>query len=294
MSRGPSRIVIVGGGLAGSLLAVLLARRGLAPLVLERDPPFTDADAPRCRSINLALAARGIAALSTADAYARVAELAMPMRGRMVHEIGASPNLAPYGRSPSEQIYSVSRAALHLELYRIAAETHGVEFRFRHECIDTDDAGVVATTPDGRTVVPADVVIACDGAGSNLRRALADAGRIKTSETLLDHGYREFHMPPGDDGTHALDPNALHIWPRGGFMLIALPNLDGSFTATLFLPLEGPTSFDAADTHGIRARAADGFAAATGPSLCKIPAARQGRTSALSRRQTCATRPRRG
>lgn len=253
MNGGASRIVIAGGGLAGSLLAVMLVRRGLSPLVLERDPPFTVADAPRGRSINLALASRGIEALRSAGLYARIAELTLPMRGRMVHEIGTNPRLAPYGRTPTEQIYSVSRAALHLELYRVAAETHGVEYRFEHECIDLVDAGVVAATPRGRTVVPADIVIACDGAGSTLRRALADAGRIEARESLLDHGYREFHLPARDDRSPALDPNALHIWPRGGYMLIALPNLDGSFTATLFLPHEGPASFAAVGDEGIRA-----------------------------------------
>lgn len=253
MSTTRQRVAIAGGGLSGCLLAVFLSRRGLVPIVLERDPPFSSERAPRGRSINLALAARGINALRAAEVYSDVTDLTIPMRGRMVHETAAQPRLAPYGQTEREQIYSVSRAELHLTLYRLAAERHGAEFRFEHECVDVFAGGVVARTAGGRVEVPADAVVACDGAGSKLRRALAAAGRIEANETLLDHGYREFQMPPRADGSHALDPNALHIWPRGEFMLIALPNLDGSFTATLFLPLEGTESFEAVGTDGIRA-----------------------------------------
>jgi len=253
MSAAP-RIVIVGGGLAGSLLAVFLARRGLAPIVLERAAPFDDARRPQGRSINLALAARGIEALRSAGAYDRVAGLALPMQGRMVHEPAVAPRFARYGLAEHEQIYSVSRAELHLTLYRIAVQECGIEYRFEHECIDVNaaDGRLRIDTPQGEVGMHADVVLASDGAGSNVRRALAQQGQVEAHEDLLDHGYKEFTIPPVA-GNFALDAGALHIWPRGGFMLIALPNVDRSFTATLFLPLRGAVSFQRIEAATVRA-----------------------------------------
>jgi kynurenine 3-monooxygenase len=245
------RIAIVGGGPAGSLLAILLAQRGLTPFVVERSAPFS-ANAPQGgRSINLALAARGIAALKRAGIDADVAELMIPMRGRMLHGLKREQRFLHYGQRTTEQIYSVSRAALNVLLYELAARRHGVDYRFGTPCVGIDADGTPLVESGGaRQRLDADVVLAADGAGSEVRRSLVAAGAIEAHEDLLDHGYKELTVAPADDGGYALDPNALHIWPRGGFMLIALPNLDHTFTATLFLPHRGEQSFASIGTGG--------------------------------------------
>jgi kynurenine 3-monooxygenase len=236
-------IAIIGGGPAGSLLAILLARRGLESTVIERSPRFTATAQPGGRSINLALAARGIAALRRAGLEADVTKLLIPMRGRMLHDAAAKQRFMPYGQRAAEEIYSVSRAALNTLLYELAAQRHGVEYRFQEPCVGVEADGTpVVESRAGRRRLEADVVLAADGAGSEVRRALAADGRIDAREELLDHGYKELTLE-AQKGEFALDPNALHIWPRGGFMLIALPNPDRTFTATLFLPHRGEPSF---------------------------------------------------
>jgi kynurenine 3-monooxygenase len=248
------RMAIVGGGPAGSLLAILLARRGFEPVVVERGPPFT-AGQGGGRSINLALAARGIDALRRAGVDGYVRELMIPMRGRMIHGLEGEQRFLAYGQHVAEEIYSVSRAALNALLYRLATERHGVEYRFRTRCVDVDAAtgDAIVEAAGVRTTLDADVVFAADGAGSEVRRALASAGAIEADEELLDHGYKELTIPADRDGEFALEPGALHIWPRGGFMLIALPNPDRSFTATLFLPHEGENSFAAVGESAVDA-----------------------------------------
>jgi kynurenine 3-monooxygenase len=239
-----TRIAIVGGGPAGSLLAILLAKRGFAPFVVERSPPFGAAQTGG-RSINLALAARGIAALRHAGLDRDVAKLMIAMRGRMLHDLDGKRRFLAYGQHASEEIYSVSRAGLNELLYRLAAERYGVEYRFGERCVGLDLATgrPLIESARGRERLEADVVLACDGAGSEIRRALADGRAIDATEELLDHGYKELTIPASAHGEFQLEPGALHIWPRGGFMLIALPNPDGSFTATLFLPHAGEPSF---------------------------------------------------
>src|SRR6185436_4687261 len=243
MSAGSERIAIVGGGPAGSLLAILLARRGLAPVVIERGAQFSYAAPRGGRSINLALAARGIAALRRAGIEGEVAKLLIPMRGRMVHDLGGAQRFLPYGQRATEEIYSVSRATLNTLLYELAAQRHGVEYRFGEQCVGVDADGAPLIESGGRqTRLDTDVVLAADGAGSEVRRALAARGAITAREELLDHGYKELTLS-ARGGEFALSPNALHIWPRGGYMLIGLPNPDRTFTATLFLPHRGDPSF---------------------------------------------------
>jgi kynurenine 3-monooxygenase len=267
MSGAPrQRIAIIGGGPAGSLLAILLARRGLMPVVIERGAPFAAGPQAAGRSINLALAARGIAALRRVGVDADVAKLLIPMRGRMVHDIGGNQRFLPYGQRATEQIYSVSRAALNRLLYELAAQRHGVEYRFNEQCvgIDADGTPLIETGDGQRQPLAADIVFAADGAGSEVRRALAARGAITAAEELLDHGYKELTLA-ARGGEFALEPNALHIWPRGGFMLIALPNPDRTFTATLFLPHRGEPSF-----AGIGADAAPAWFAREFPDALQL------------------------
>ena len=237
------RIAIIGGGPAGSLLAILLARRGLEPVVIERGRRFSRAAPRGGRSINLALAARGIAALRRVGIEAEVAKLLIPMRGRMVHDLRGAQRFLPYGQRATEEIYSVSRATLNTLLYELAAQRHGVEYRFGQQCVGVDADGTpLIDAGTGPQRLEADVVLAADGAGSEVRRALAANGAITAREELLDHGYKELTLA-ARGGEFALHANALHIWPRGGFMLIGLPNPDRTFTATLFLPHRGEPSF---------------------------------------------------
>ncbi len=240
---------IVGAGLAGALLALLLARRGLRVALYERRPDPRQSQPERGRSINLALAARGVRALQRAGVMERVQPLLIAMRGRMVHEPSGRAALQPYGQREHEVIYSVGRADLNRVLIEEAARHAGVSVRFNHTCLGADlqhdrlhfrdqvSGGVreAALTP----------TLATDGAGSVLRASLAAVGALAAREEWLDHDYKELTVAPGAAG--ALERHALHIWPRGGFMLIALPNTDGSFTATLFLPRHGEHSFAALD-----------------------------------------------
>ncbi len=241
---------IFGAGLCGSLLSIMLARRGFNVTVYERQKDSRRADTPAGRSINLAMSARGIRALKHADIFSLVEPHLVPMRGRFVHHEDGAPELQEYGQRPDEQIYSVSRAELNRILLSAAEDNYGVVIRFEHEAIALDDDGVrVADLDSGSELkVSESPMIAADGAGSVFRRALHESGAIKATDALLDHSYKELTIPAGPDGTYQLELGALHIWPRGGFMLIALPNPGGDFTLTLFLPNDGPHSFSKLQT----------------------------------------------
>ena len=242
---------IVGAGLAGSLLALLLARRGLSVTLHERRPDPRQAHPERGRSINLALAARGMRALERAGVMERVRPLLIPMRGRMVHALSGQTALQPYGQREHEVIWSVGRADLNRVLIEEAARHAAVSVRFNQLCLGADVREDRLRFRDQASGALHEVsltpTIATDGAGSAVRGSLAAAGLVRVHEEWLDHDYKELSVPPAT-GRHALEPNALHIWPRGGFMLIALPNTDGSFTATLFLARSGAASFAALAT----------------------------------------------
>jgi kynurenine 3-monooxygenase len=237
---------IIGAGLAGSLLAILLARRGYRVTVYERRADPRRVTANGGRSINLALAARGIRGLKLAGVLERVMPLAIPMRGRMVHEHDGSAALQMYGVRPEEVIYSVSRADLNRELIDVAASFRNVDLRFGQVCLGLargKNAVEVRDEATGRIYEAAhQPTIATDGAGSAVRDAMLAREVSSVREDPLDHDYKELSIP-AREGKHVMEPKALHIWPRGGFMLIALPNLDGSFTATLFMARSGPNSF---------------------------------------------------
>lgn len=254
---GSGRVAILGAGLTGSLLAALLARRGLAVDVYERQPDLRSHTSQGGRSINLALAARGLRGLALAGLTEAVRPLLMPMSGRLLHQEDGGLDFQPYGQHEGEENYSVSRADLNRVLLD-AAEAAGARLHFGEACAGVDlDARRVTLRHDdsGRErQVAMTPLIAADGAGSIVRRELAAAGHVTADESLLAHGYKELTIPPADDGGFRIDPGALHIWPRGGFMLIALPNPGGDFTVTLFLPNEGRESFASlTDATAVRA-----------------------------------------
>jgi len=249
----PSRqIDIVGAGLAGALLATLLARAGWPVRVYERrGDPRAHGDAGG-RSINLSLAERGLYALHVAGVAEAVLAQAVMMRGRMVHSKDGSQQLQRYGRDDSEVIWSVSRAELNLVLLR-AAEAAGAKLHFDRRLQSVDfDAGRAQFVDDrdgSLHPVQFDLLVGADGAGSALRAAMSK--RIDLGERIepLGHGYKELEIPPTADGDFRIEPNALHIWPRGDYMCIALPNDERTFTVTLFLPNQAgadgdPPGFD--------------------------------------------------
>ncbi len=234
-----SRVAVAGGGPTGLLLSLFLRQRGFFVSVFERRPDPRVSPHDDGRSINLALAERGIHALRCAGALSLLEPALLPMRGRMIHVAGKQ-ELQLYGRNPHEVIYSVSRRRLN-ELLLSAAECAGIEIHF--------DCTVHARWPEGRSrpahieyetggacrEITARPLFAADGAGSHVRDAMAAAQWSRVHSERLSHGYKEIVIAAPSSGAPALAVDALHIWPRGGFMLIALPNLDGSFTATLFL-----------------------------------------------------------
>jgi kynurenine 3-monooxygenase len=251
MSPPDGPVSIVGAGPTGALLAVLLQRRGFGVTLYEGRPDPRSSTGGSGRSINLALADRGMHALAVAGLLDGIAATLIPMRGRFVHQPDGSSALQPYGQRPGEVIYSISRQRLNAALLDAALRLPGVGAKFEHRLVDADFAGNIARFEDRRggreILVPMRPLLAADGAGSLTRRRMAAAGLIEAREDDLEHGYKELSIPAGPRGGYRLEREALHIWPRGGYMLIALPNEDGSFTATLFLPLRGPLSFASLD-----------------------------------------------
>lgn len=233
---------VVGAGPAGSLLAIYLARQGHEVVVYEGRPDLRRVDIDAGRSINLALATRGIVPLIDVGVIDQVDAITIPMRGRMVHAADEPlPELQPYGSQPHEVIHSVSRTDLNAILLDAAEATGRVRFEFetRLHSVELEDSLLVFE--DGRREA-FDVVFGADGAGSKVRAALEASGRGFFDVEPLDHSYKELTLPPAVDGGFLIDPNALHIWPRGQFMLIALANPGGDFTVTLFAPT---TTFEA-------------------------------------------------
>jgi len=246
------KATILGGGLCGSLLSIVLARRGMKVTLLERQSDPRKDGAISGRSINLAMSSRGIRALKHAGVFEQIEPLLMPMAGRLIHDEDGTTELHPYGQNESEVIYSVSRAELNRMLIDCAETVHNVSIRFQHEAVSYYPEEAILRVrdhvKDSDYDVRAKPLIAADGAGSIVRRAFNDVDNLSGTEDLLRHSYKELAIPGGPEGEYQLEPGALHIWPRGGFMLIALPNRGGDFTLTLFLPSDGEVSFASLDT----------------------------------------------
>lgn len=234
---------IIGAGLAGALLATLLARKGWRIDVYEkRGDPRVQGYAGG-RSINLALAERGRHALRQAGADDAVMRQAVMMRGRMVHPLGGTPQLQRYGRDDDEVIWSIHRGDLNITLLDLA-EAAGARLHFDRRLDSVDfDAGLAHFHDEGEGIAFAhafDALVGADGAGSSLRAAMSRREDLGERSEFLDHSYKELEIPPAADGGFRIEPNALHIWPRGRYMCIALPNDEKTFTVTLFLPNESP------------------------------------------------------
>ncbi len=246
LSRDP--ISIIGAGPTGALLAILLQRLGMRVVLYESRPDPRDRSGESGRSINLALADRGIHALTLAGVFGDVNPAMLPMRGRLIHAQDGTTSLQPYGQRPNEIIHAISRHRLNQVLLDVAVRRHGVQIHFEHRLEGADFAAGAAQLRDLRRdrilSVPLRALLACDGAGSVMRRHMSGLGLIDAHETDLEHGYKELSIPADPTGRHRIANDALHIWPRGNYMLIALPNQDGSFTATLFLPKRGAMSFE--------------------------------------------------
>jgi kynurenine 3-monooxygenase len=244
-------ITLVGAGLTGPLLAISLVQRGFRVQIYERRPDMRRVQASAGRSINLAVSTRGIHALREAGLWDEMLRIIVPMKGRMMHSPAGELAFQPYGKDDTEVINSISRAELNMALMN-AAEAHRVKIHFSERCIGFDSAAGSARFRNEETrretTVESDALIGADGSASAIRQEMQKLGRFNLWQEYLDYGYKELTIPSGPAGKHLLEPNALHIWPRGAYMLIALPNIDGSFACIFFLPFEGNESFATLDS----------------------------------------------
>lgn len=248
MDKNKKQITIVGAGLVGSLLSIYLARRGYKVMVFERRMDMRSHMMGAGRSINLALSNRGIRALEDVGLATQLKENAMPMHGRMMHDVAGHLTFQAYGKQ-GQYINSVSRTGLNIVLMN-EAEKLGVDFHFDHRCLDVnlEKTEISFQHYGGTKHHQADLIIGADGAFSAVRGSLQVSDRFDYAQHYIEHGYKELRIPPGEAGEFLMEKNALHIWPRESFMLIALPNPDATFTCTLFFPFHGGQSFDALQT----------------------------------------------
>ncbi len=241
-----ARFVLIGGGLGGALLATHLGQAGYAVELFERRPDPAAGTLVGGRSINLALSVRGLHALAQVGLDQEVLKTAMPMRGRMIHSRDGRLTFQPYDQDPSRCIYSVGRGALNAITLAAAQKLPNVRVIFDHRCVDVDlerpSAELISAQSNQSVQASGDVLIGVDGAFSAVRRAMQRLDRFDFQQQYLAHGYKELSIPPSQGGGFQLQAGALHIWPRRSFMMIALPNHDGSHTCTLFYPFSG---FDA-------------------------------------------------
>jgi len=248
-----ANFTLIGAGLTGPLLATYLAQRGHSVEIYECRPDMRKESISAGRSINLALSARGNHALKEVGLYDKIKLNTIPMKGRMIHDLDGSTHLQPYGQKENEVIFSVSRAQLNMELMTWAEETGNVTIRFNHQLIsaDLEQNKLMFQLSDSLEEIELSFtrVIGCDGSASILRKSIVEKADIQYVKKPLGHGYKELTIPSLESGEFQIEPNALHIWPRGNYMLIALPNNDYSFTCTLFFPMAGATSFKTVKTE---------------------------------------------
>jgi kynurenine 3-monooxygenase len=246
------KINISGAGLVGSLLSIYLKDRGHDVSIYERRPDMRATDISAGKSINLAMSDRGWKGLEGAGIADDVRDVAIPMYKRVMHAKDGTLTDQAYGKE-GQAIYSVSRGGLNARLMDLA-EKKGVKLHFNQKCtnvdLDTSTAHFESYETGERTIVEGDALFGTDGAFSAVRAVMQKTDRFSYEQQYIEHGYKELNIEPNEDGSHKLEKNALHIWPRGHYMLIALPNTDGSFTCTLFFPYEGAPSFDTLNNKG--------------------------------------------
>lgn len=243
-----AKFILIGSGLAGGLLAAYLGRRGYEVDLYERRADPREGNIVGGRSINLALSTRGIHALQQLGIAEEVLRHAIPMRGRMIHEKSGDLHFAPYDVDPNKHINSIGRASLNTVVIDAALRYPNVRLSFNHRCtavdLDSANAQLLNTATGQPAVSSGDAVIGVDGAFSAVRQSMQrKIANFEYDENYIAHGYKELTIPPGPGGAWQMEREALHIWPRKSFMMIALPNPDGSFTCTLFWEFEGPRSF---------------------------------------------------
>ncbi|MFZ9587728.1 MAG: FAD-dependent oxidoreductase [Crocinitomicaceae bacterium] len=242
-------VVIIGAGLVGSLWAVYMSKAGYNVTIYERRPDIRKAEISAGKSINLALSVRGWTALDAVGVGDEIRKIGIPMYGRMMHDLQGNLSYQPYGKE-GQAIYSISRGKTNAVMMDMAEKHGNATIHYNHDCKKVDlSAGIVTLTntlTNEEITVKADLVFGVDGAFSAVRyNSFQKLNRFNYSQNYIADGYREILLPANPDGTHKLDKNALHIWPRGRFMLMAMANEDGSFTCTLFMPHEGgENSFD--------------------------------------------------
>ncbi len=245
-------ITITGAGLVGSLIGVYLAKKGHSVHIVERRPDMRREAISAGRSINLALSDRGLRGLQGAGIDQDILKVAIPMRGRMMHSTTGEQTFQPYGLE-HQAINSVSRGGINRALMNCAEQMPNLKISFNQRCLDVelDTATLVVqdAVTNKRNFIESDCIIGADGAYSAIREKMQKTDRFNYSQSYIDQGYKELTIPAGPNGEFQLDKNALHIWPRKQFMLIGLPNLDGSFTCTLFFPFEGTPSFNSVKTE---------------------------------------------
>jgi kynurenine 3-monooxygenase len=247
------KFTLIGSGLAGGLLAAFLGRRGYDVELFERRADPRAGNFVGGRSINLALSTRGIHALEQLGIADQVLAHAIPMRGRLIHDKDGELHFAPYDRDPSKFINSIGRASLNTVVIEAAQRYSNVRVQFNHRCtgvdLETATAHLLNTETNAGIHSSADAVIGVDGAFSAVRQSMQKKlHRFDYDESYLAHGYKELTIPPAPDGRWQMQKEVLHIWPRKSFMMIALPNPDGSFTCTLFWQFKGPSSFESIQT----------------------------------------------